>query len=80
MVFYRLFASGCSKKCRGGPGDHCTGARPLAEAGSQATTSILEEVIEVALAGGGEPELEGTASSGVIASVLQFSGALAAAE
>ena len=32
------------------------------------------------VAGGGEPELEGTASSGVIASVLQFSGALVAAE
>ena len=36
-----------------------------AEAGS----SILEEVIEVALAGGGEPE--GTASSGVIQVVSQ---------
>ena len=38
-------------------------------------SSILEE--EVALAGGGEPEGLGIASAGVIASVLQFSGALA---
>ena len=37
--------------------------------------SILEE--EVALAGGGEPEGIATGSAGVIASVLQFSGALA---
>ena len=44
-----------------------------AEAQAEAESSILEE--EVALAGGGEPE--GIASAGVIASVLQFSGALA---
>ena len=45
-------------------------AEVQAEAGS-----ILEE--EVALAGGGEPEGIATGSAGVIASVLQFSGALA---
>ena len=45
-------------------------AEVQAEAGS-----ILEE--EVALAGGAEPERIATGSAGVIASVLQFSGALA---
>ena len=50
-------------------------AEVQAEAGS---STILEE--EVALAGGGEPEELGIASAGVIASVLQFSGALAVAE
>ena len=44
-------------------------AEVQAEAGS--STGILEEVIEVALAGGGEPE--STASSGLITSVLKFS-------
>ena len=51
-------------------------AESQAEVQAEAGSSILEE--EVALAGGGEPE--GIASAGVIASVLQFSGALAVAE
>ena len=51
-------------------------AEAQAEVQAEAGSSMLEE--EVALAGGGEPE--GIASAGVIASVLQFSGALAVAE
>ena len=67
-----------------GAGGIVNGIEALAEAPSQAEVqaeagpSILEE--EVALAGGGEPEGLGIASAGVIASVLQFSGALAVAE
>ena len=50
-------------------------AEAQAEVRAEAGPSILEE--EVALAGGGEPEGIATGSAGVIASVLQFSGALA---
>ena len=57
---------------------------PVAEAQAEVQaeaasgSGILEE--EGALAGGGEPEGLGNVSAGVIASVLQFSGALAVAE
>jgi hypothetical protein len=64
-----------------GAGGIVNGIEALAEAQAEVQaeaasgSSILEE--EVALAGGGEPEGLGIASAGVIASVLQFSGALA---
>ena len=48
-------------------------------ASASGSSTILEEEVALAGASGGEPERI-IASAGVIASVLQFSGALAVAE